>query len=85
MTEIKRKIHIIGINSLDFKELSLKLQTLFFETSSIAAPENYIEKIKLWPKNNTQNKKIFFASKSDHNLIDWLKSQKKRCNSFFKR
>ena len=31
MTEKKRKIHVVGINSYKFEDLSLKLQNLFQE------------------------------------------------------
>ncbi|ABM72636.1 putative precorrin-6y methylase [Prochlorococcus marinus str. MIT 9515] len=77
MSRIKRKIHVIGINSFEFLELPLKLQKLFKKTANIAVPNTYIGEIKLWAKNNTNNKeKLFFESKSDNKLIDWLKSQK---------
>ncbi|MDC3034866.1 precorrin-6y C5,15-methyltransferase (decarboxylating) subunit CbiE [Prochlorococcus sp. AH-716-P05] len=76
MTEKKRKIHVIGINSYKFEDLPLKLQTLFLETVSIAVPNSYFEKIKSWSQNNLEKKKSFFASKSNSELIKWLKSQK---------
>jgi len=76
MTEIKRKIHVIGINSYKFEDLPLKLQNLFLETVSIAVPNSYLEKIKSWSQNNLEKKKSFFASKSNNELINWLKSQK---------
>ena len=41
MTKIKRKIHVIGINSFEFKELPLKLQKLFIKTETIAVPDPY--------------------------------------------
>ena len=44
MTEKKRKIHVIGINSYKFEDLPLKLQKLFQETVSIAVPYSYFEK-----------------------------------------
>ncbi len=77
MTEKKRKIHVIGINSYKFEDLPLKLQNLFLETISIAVPNSYFEKIKSWSQNNLEKKKSFFASKSNNELINWLKSQKK--------
>ena len=77
MTEKKRKIHVIGINSFVFEELPLKLQNLFIETLNIAVPDQYISDIKLWANKNLQGEKIFFASKSNYKLITWLKSQKK--------
>ncbi len=76
MTEKKRKIHVIGINSYKFEDLPLKLQNLFLETVSIAVPNSYFEKIKSWTQNNLEKKKSFFASKSNNELINWLKSQK---------
>ncbi len=76
MTEKKRKIHVMGINSYKFEDLPLKLQNLFLETASIAVPNSYFEKIKLWSQNNLEKKKSFFASKSNNELINWLKSQK---------
>ena len=76
MTQIKRKIHVIGINSFEFKELPLKLQKLFIKTENIAVPDPYFSAIKLWVKNNTNKEKLFFVSRSDNKLINWLKSQK---------
>ena len=76
MTQIKRKIHVIGINSFEFKELPLKLQKLFIKTENIAVPDPYFEDIKLWDQSNTKKEKLFFASRSDNKLINWLKSQK---------
>jgi len=76
MTQIKRKIHVIGINSFKFKELPLKLQKLFIKTENIAVPDPYFEDIKLWDQSNTKKEKLFFASRSDNKLINWLKSQK---------
>ncbi len=76
MTQIKRKVHVIGINSFEFKELPLKLQQLFIKTETIAVPESYFADIKLWAKNYTKKEKLFFVSRSDNKLINWLKSQK---------
>ncbi len=76
MTEKKRKIHIVGINSYKFEDLPLKLRNLFKETVSIAVPNSYFEKIKSWSQNNSEKKKSFFASKSNYELINWLRNQK---------
>ncbi len=76
MTKKKRKIHVVGINSYKFEDLPPNLQNLFLETVSIAVPNSYIEKIKSWSQNNLEKKKSFFASKSNNELINWLKSQK---------
>jgi len=75
MTKRNKKIHVIGINSYEFKDLPLKLQNLFIETVNIAVPYSYFEKIKLWSKNNLKQKKSFFESKSNNELINWLRSQ----------
>ncbi len=75
MTEKKRKIHVIGINSYKFEDLPLKLQNLFLATFSIAVPNSYFEKIKSWSQNNLK-KKSFFSSNSNNELVEWLRSQK---------
>ena len=77
MTEVNRKIHIIGINSYKFKDLSFKLQNLFLETENIAVPNSYYEEIKSWSENSLEKKKSFFSSNSNNELIQWLKSQNK--------
>ncbi len=76
MTEINRKIHVIGINSFKFEDLPIKLQNLFFKTVNVAVPNSYFEKIKSWSENNFDQKKIFFESQSNNKLINWLRSQK---------
>ncbi len=76
MTEVNRKIYVIGINSYKFEDLSFKLQNLFLETENIAVPDSYFEEIKSWSKNGLLKKKSFFSSKSNNELINWLKSQK---------
>ena len=76
MTEVNRKIHVIGINSYKFEDLSFKLQNLFLETENIAVPNSYFEKIKSWSETNLEQNKSFFESKSNKELINWLRSQK---------
>ncbi len=76
MTEVNRKIHVIGINSYKFEDLSFKLQNLFLETENIAVPNSYFEEIKSWSKNGLLKKKSFFSSKSNNELVNWLRSQK---------
>ncbi len=76
MTEVNRKIHIIGINSYVFEDLPLKLQKLFIETENIAVPNSYFEKIKSWSEINSAQNKSFFESNSNKELINWLRSQK---------
>ena len=76
MTEVNRKIHVVGINSYIFEDLPSKLQDLYIKTGNIAVPNAYFEKIKLWSKNSLLKKKSFFSSKSNHELVKWLRSQK---------
>ncbi len=76
MTEKKRKIHVVGINSYKFEDLSFKLQNLFRETISIAVPNSYFEEIKSWSENGLGKKKLFFSSNSNNELVNWLRSQK---------
>jgi len=76
MTEKKRKIHVVGINSYKFEDLSFKLQNLFQETVSIAVPNSYFEEIKSWSENGLEKKKLFFSSNSNIELVKWLRSQK---------
>ena len=76
MTEVNRKIHVIGINSYKFEDLSFKLQNLFLETENIAVPNSYFEEIKSWSENDLEKKKSFFSSNSNQELVNWLRSQK---------
>lgn len=76
MTEVNRKIHVIGINSYKFEDLSFKLKNLFLETEKIAVPNSYFEEIKSWSENDLEKKKSFFSSDSNNELIQWLRSQK---------
>ncbi len=76
MTKVKRIIHIIGINSYKFEDLSLKLQNLFLSTDNIAIPNSYFKEIKSWSDNDLEKKKSFFSSNSNNELIEWLRSQK---------
>jgi len=76
MTEKKRKIHVVGINSYKFEDLSFKLQNLFLETENIAVPNSYFEEIKSWSGNDLEKKKSFFSSKSNQELVNWLRSKR---------
>ena len=76
MTEVNRKIYVIGINSYIFEDLPSKLQDLFIRTGNIAVPNSYFEEIKSWSKNGLLKKKSFFSSKSNNELVKWLRSQK---------
>ncbi len=76
MTEVNRKIHVVGINSYIFKDLPAKLQDLFINTGNIAVPNSYLEEIKSWSGNGLEKKKSFFSSSSNNELLNWLRSQK---------
>ena len=76
MTEVTRKIHVVGINSYVFGDLSSKLQDLFLKTENIAVPNSYFDEIKSWSKNFLEKKKSFFSSNSNKDLVNWLRSQK---------
>ncbi|MDC2995131.1 precorrin-6Y C5,15-methyltransferase (decarboxylating) subunit CbiT [Prochlorococcus sp. AH-736-F09] len=75
MTEVNRKIHVVGINSYRFEDLSSKLQDLFLKTGHIAVPNTYFEEIKSWSENDLEKKKSFFSSNSNNELVKWLRSQ----------
>jgi len=76
MTEVYRKIHVVGINSYIFEDLPSKLQDLFMKTGNIAVPNSYFEEIKSWRVKSLEKKKSFFSSKSNNELVQWLRSQK---------
>ena len=76
MTEVCRKIHVIGVNSYEFEDLPSKLQDLYKKIGNIAVPNSYFKEIKLWSENQLEKKKTFFSSKSDNELVNWLRSQK---------
>ena len=68
------KIHIVGINSFNFEDLQANVKYLFSKTKNIAVPSSFIGEIKKWETNNAIKDKNFFISKSNINLIKWLKS-----------
>ena len=74
MTKIKRKIHIIGLNSFKIQELSLEIQELFHKVKNIAAPHTYFNEIKELISMKFIEEKNFYESKSNLDLINWLKS-----------
>ncbi len=69
-----RKIHVIGLNSFKIKDLSIEVQELFQKVKNIAAPKTYIHEIKDWVSMKLIKDKNFYESKSNNNLINWLKS-----------
>ena len=73
MKKSERKIHVIGLNSFRFEDLSLDVQKLFIKVRNIAAPYTYIHKIEDWVSMNFIEEKNFYKSKSNIDLINWLK------------
>ena len=73
MKKIKKKIHVIGLNSFKFKDLSSDIQELFHKVKSIAAPNTYLHEIKEWVLMKYIEEKSFYESKSNLDLINWLK------------
>ncbi len=74
MKKIKRTIHVIGINSFKIDDLSLEVKDLFYKVQNIAAPSQYINEIKDWVSMKLIYEKNFYESKSNIDLINWLKS-----------
>jgi len=74
MKKIKRKINVVGLNSFKIEDLSLEVQELFHKVKNIAAPYTYINQIKEWVSMKFIEEKNFYESKSNSDLINWLKS-----------
>jgi len=74
MDKTERKIHIIGLNSFLFQDLSLEVQELFHKVKYIAAPNTYLQNIKDWVSMKYIREKNFYKSQSNLDLIQWLKS-----------
>ena len=67
-----RKIHVVGINSFDFEELSSSIKLLLRNIKNIAIPESYFDQIENWFSKSEVNKKNLFSSGSNNHLINWL-------------
>ncbi len=74
MNKIKKKIHVVGINSFKIEDLTLEVQELFHKVKNIAAPHTYINEIRGWVPKKVIEEKNFYESKSNLDLINWLKS-----------
>ena len=70
MKKIKRKIHVIGLNSFKFEDLSQDVQELFHKVKNIAAPQKYINEIENWVSIKFIEEKNFYESKSNLDLIN---------------
>jgi len=73
MKKIKRKIHVIGLNSFKIEDLSIEVKELFHTVNNIAVPNTYINEIKKWVSSRRIYEKNFYESKSNLDLINWLK------------
>jgi len=71
----QRKIHVVGINSSKFQDLSLIVQELLLKTKNIAIPKSYFEELEDWFKDSI-DKKTLYKSNSDFKLIEWLRNCK---------
>jgi len=71
-----RKIHVIGINSFEFEELSSNVQSLLRKIKNIAIPQSYFDEINIWFNKSGNHTKNLFSSGSNHKLIKWLENNK---------
>jgi len=71
-----RKIHVVGINSFDFDELSLSIKIILKGIKNIAIPESYFDQICSWFNDSEKDKKNLYSSKSNSDLINWLDNNK---------
>ena len=71
-----RKIHVVGINSFDFEELSSSIKFLLRGIENVAIPESYFDQISIWFDKEKMCKKNLFSSSSNNDLIEWLASNK---------
>ena len=71
-----RKIHVVGINSYEFEELSSSVKSLLMDIENIAIPHSYFNKINIWFNKSEICKKNLFSSASNNDLIDWLENNK---------
>jgi len=77
MKKIKRKIHVIGLNSFKIEDLSLDTKELIYKVKNIAVPHTYLTEIKVWVSMKFIGEKNFYESKSNIDLINWIKSNEK--------
>ncbi len=71
-----RKIHVVGINSYEFEELSSSVKSLLRNIKNIAIPQSYFDQINIWFNKSDNCKKKLFSSGSNNDLIKWLESSK---------
>ena len=76
MKSKNRKIHVVGINSYEFEELSSSVKSLLRNIENIAIPESYFDQVNIWFNKSENCKKNFFSSGSNNELIKWLENNK---------
>ncbi len=69
-----RKIHVVGINSYEFEELSSSVKSLLRNIENIAIPQSYFDQINIWFNKSENCKKKLFSSGSNNDLIKWLEN-----------
>ena len=69
-----RKIHVVGINSFEFEELSPSVKSLLRNTENVAIPQSYFDEINIWFINSENCNKNLFSSGSNNDLINWLEN-----------
>jgi len=71
-----RKIHVVGINSFEFEELSSSVKSLLRKIENIAIPQSYFDQVNVWFNKSENCKKKLFSSGSNNDLIEWLENNK---------
>tara|TARA_Y100000589_G_scaffold160903_1_gene152959 strand:+ start:257 stop:1531 length:1275 start_codon:yes stop_codon:yes gene_type:complete len=71
-----KKIHVLGINSFNFEELSSSNKLLLKNIKNIAIPKSYFDQVNIWFKQLGKSEKNLFSSDSNNDLINWLKNNK---------
>ena len=74
MSKYKRTIYVIGLNSLKYDDLTNDIKEIFKSTKNIVVPETFYHEIKSWFSGKEAEDKKFFTSKSNNNLIEYLRS-----------
>ncbi len=71
-----RKIHVVGINSYEFEELSSSVKSLLRNIENIAIPQSYFDQINIWFNKSENCKKKLFSSSSNNDLVKWLENNR---------
>ena len=74
MTEVNRKIHVVGINSYKFEDLPFKLQKLFIEI--LQFPIHILKKLNRGAKIIQKKRNHFFRATVIINLLIGLDLKK---------